>query len=167
MTVTAFLGLGSNLGDRFANLARAVELLESVPIDVLQASSVYESAPSGPPQPDYFNAALKIGTDRTPHDLLRTCRHIEDAMGRDRNTERWGPRIIDIDILLYGDLCLETPDLMVPHPEMMKRSFVLVPLLELDAGLVHPSSRVPLSEGLVEAERMSGGAIRTGELRRG
>lgn len=128
----AFLGLGANLGDRIANLQRAVDLLaERRGVRVLRSSRVYESDPvGGPDQPDYLNAVLEIETTLDPPDLLEACRAVEDAMGRVRQ-ERWGPRPIDVDLLTYGDRTIAEPGLDVPHPRMHERGFVLVPLAEL------------------------------------
>jgi 2-amino-4-hydroxy-6-hydroxymethyldihydropteridine diphosphokinase len=140
VAVRAFLGLGSNLGDRLANLRRAVALLDRDGIGVLRTSRVYETAPVGPPQPDYLNAVVEVATDLDPHDLLRSCLEVEERMGRVR-AERWGPRVIDIDVLTYGSEIIDDADLVVPHPRMHERAFVLVPLLELDAAPPLPGGR--------------------------
>ena len=135
----AYLGLGSNLGDRLANLQRALELLAAQPgIRVLRCSRVYETDPvGGPPQPDFLNAVVEVQTSFTPGELLAACRAAEEALARVRD-ERWGPRTIDIDILTFGDVVVDEPDLTVPHPRMHERGFVLAPLLELD-----PDPRLP------------------------
>ena len=129
----AFLGLGSNLGDRAGNLQRAVELLNAEPgIEVVASSSVWETDPvGGPSQPDYLNAVVRARTDLAPHDLLQACLRAEAALGRVRNV-RWGPRTVDIDVLLVDALVIDDADLTVPHPRMTERAFVLLPLLELD-----------------------------------
>jgi 2-amino-4-hydroxy-6-hydroxymethyldihydropteridine diphosphokinase len=128
-----FLALGSNLGDRLANLQAAVDLLDATDgIEVLRSSRVYETDPvGGPEQPDYLNAAVAIRTTLPPARLLAACRAVEDALGRERD-ERWGPRTIDVDILTIGNRRIDEPDLQVPHPRMSERAFVLVPLRELD-----------------------------------
>ena len=140
----AFVGLGSNLGDRLANLQRAVDLLGAAGgVRVLRSSRVYESDPvGGPPQPDYLNAVIEVETDLDPADLLRACLAVEERMGRTRSV-RWGPRIIDLDVLSYGEeeVALDAPPLTVPHPLMHERAFVLLPLLELDADPVLPGGR--------------------------
>jgi 2-amino-4-hydroxy-6-hydroxymethyldihydropteridine diphosphokinase len=136
----ALLGLGSNLGDRLANLRRAVDLLDRDGIGVLRTSRVYETAPVGPSQPDYLNAVVEVATDLDPHDLLRSCLEVEERMGRVR-AERWGPRVIDIDVLTYGSEIIDDADLVVPHPRMHERAFVLVPLLELEADPPLPGGR--------------------------
>lgn len=136
--VRAFLGLGSNLGDRLANLQRAVDrLARTEGIRVVRASRVYETDPVGPPQPDYLNAVVEVATVLGPRSLLEACLGVEAAMGRVR-AERWGPRIVDLDVLTYGDEQIDEPGLTIPHPRMLDRAFVLVPLLELE-----PDPRLP------------------------
>lgn len=142
MATQAYLALGANLGDRLANLQRAVDLLAATDgIEVVRSSRVYESRPvGGPDQPEYLNAVLQLRTDLEPLDLLRACLAVEAQMDRVR-TERWGPRPIDVDVLTYGDRTIEEPDLVVPHPRMHERGFVLVPLGELDADPPLPGGR--------------------------
>jgi 2-amino-4-hydroxy-6-hydroxymethyldihydropteridine diphosphokinase len=136
--VTAFLGLGSNLGDRMANLRRAVDLLDATDgIDVVRTSAVYETDPVGPPQPDYLNAVVEARTTLTPRALLEAGLAVERALARVRD-ERWGPRTLDIDLLVYGDDQIDEPGLVVPHPRMRERAFVLVPLRELDPSAPEP-----------------------------
>jgi 2-amino-4-hydroxy-6-hydroxymethyldihydropteridine diphosphokinase len=129
----AFLGLGSNLGDRWAHLRVAVTDLP----DVVAVSPVYESEPvGGPPGQDrYLNLVVELDTDRPARDLLGIAHRLESAAGRVRG-ERWGPRPLDIDVLLVGDDRLDEPDLVVPHPRMWERSFVLIPLFDLAPDLV-------------------------------
>jgi 2-amino-4-hydroxy-6-hydroxymethyldihydropteridine diphosphokinase len=137
----AYLGLGSNLEDRLENLRRAVALLEERGVTVLRSSRVYETDPvGGSPQPDYLNAVLEVEAEGEARDLLETCRGVEDALGRER-TERWGPRVIDVDVLTFGHETIDEPDLQVPHPRMHERAFVLIPLLELDPDPALPSGR--------------------------
>ena len=142
MSTIAYLGLGANLGDRLANLQRAVDALGATPgIRVLRSSRVYETEPvGGPEQPEYLNAVLEIETDLAPRDLLETCLAVEAEMGRVR-TERWGPRPIDVDVLTYGTETIDEAGLVVPHPRMHERGFVLVPLAELDADPPLPGGR--------------------------
>ncbi len=129
--VRAYLGLGSNVGDRLANLRRAVELLgDRVGVTVVRTSSVYETEPVGPAQPDFLNAVAEVATTLSARELLRACLEAEAELGRVRE-ERWGPRTIDIDLLIYDDERIDEPDLTVPHPRMHERGFVLVPLAEL------------------------------------
>lgn len=137
----AFVGLGSNLGDRLANLRRAVELLGRDPaVRVVAVSRVYETAPVGPPQPDYLNAVASVLTTSSARELLDRCLAVEQEMGRVRQ-DRWGPRIIDLDLLTFGDDDIDEPGLQVPHPRMHERAFVLVPLLELTADPKLPGGR--------------------------
>jgi 2-amino-4-hydroxy-6-hydroxymethyldihydropteridine diphosphokinase len=137
----SFLGLGSNLGDRLANLGDAVDLLRGHEgIEIVRSSRVYETAPVGPPQPDYLNAVIEVETSMSPRALLRTCLEVELSMGRER-TEALGPRVIDIDVLTYGDDVIDEPGLQIPHPRMHERGFVLVPLLELTADPLLPGGK--------------------------
>jgi 2-amino-4-hydroxy-6-hydroxymethyldihydropteridine diphosphokinase len=140
--VPAFIGLGSNLGERLANLQAAVDLLDESPlVRVARSSRVYETAPvGGPRQPDYLNAVLEVRTELDPGALLRTCHQVEAALGRVRE-ERWGPRTIDLDILGYDRAEVQEPDLTIPHPRMHERAFVLMPLLELTADPLLPGGR--------------------------
>lgn len=137
----AFVGLGSNLGDRLDNLRRALQLLEDRGVRVLRSSRVYETDPvGGPPQPDFLNAVAEVETGETARGLLEACREAERALGRARG-ERWGPRVIDLDVLTFGDEEIDEPDLHVPHPRMHERGFVLIPLLELEADPTLPGGR--------------------------
>lgn len=139
MGVTTYLGLGSNLGDRLANLQAAVEgLHDQAGVRVVVSSRVWETAPvGGPPQPDYLNAVVRAETDLSPRDLLEACRRVEEGLGRVR-AERWGARTIDVDVLLYDGRSVDEPGLVVPHPRMRERAFVVLPLLELDPDPVLP-----------------------------
>ena len=130
----AYLGLGSNLGDRLATLQRAVDLLAADPgITVRRTSRVWETDPvGGPEQPDFLNIVAEIDTDLEPLDLLTAVNRVESELGRVRDV-RWGPRTVDIDILLIDDLTIADDRLTVPHPRMHERAFVLMPLLELIA----------------------------------
>lgn len=139
MTVTrrAFLGLGSNLGDRAAHLQHAIDGLAATPgVVVVAVSPVYETEPvGGPPQDDYLNAVVAVDTALSARELLAVAQRLETAAERVRN-ERWGPRTLDVDVLLVGDERVDEPDLVVPHPRLHERAFVLVPLADLDADLV-------------------------------
>lgn len=128
----AALGLGSNIGDPKANLAEAIARLDASPgIRVLAVSPAYRTPPWGPvPQDDYRNICVVVETTLPPVDLLRRGLAVEKEMGRVRDV-RWGPRIIDIDVLLYGDVSLDHPELTLPHPRMAERAFVLVPLADI------------------------------------
>lgn len=129
----AFLGVGSNLGDRWAYLRRAVAGMP----DVVAVSPVYETAPVGGPagQGAFLNCVVELDTDLSPQELLEVCRRLEAEAERVR-MERWGPRTLDVDVLLVGDLRVDEPDLVVPHPRMWERAFVLVPLHDLAPDLV-------------------------------
>ncbi len=132
-----YLGLGSNLGDRRRNLAVALRRLGPL-VRVEAVSSLYEADPVGPQgQPKYYNAVCRGVTGLQPRGLLRHLSEVERELGR-RAGERWGPRPLDIDLLLYDDFVLEEPNLRVPHPELPSRAFVLVPLAELAAEVPHP-----------------------------
>jgi 2-amino-4-hydroxy-6-hydroxymethyldihydropteridine diphosphokinase len=150
--VIAHVGLGSNLGDRLANLQRAVELLgASDGVSFQRSSRVYETDPVGPPQPDYLNAVVEVDTSLLPEALLAACMRVESEMGRVRG-ERWGPRVIDLDLLTYGRRSIDEPGLTVPHPRMHERLFVLAPLLELDADPLLPAGRTVRSVRLGPAD---------------
>lgn len=137
MTHTIYLSLGSNLGDRLANLQAAVSsfLPRVQPVD---KSSIYETIPWGySDQPAFLNQVVKASTTIDPFDLLGFLKDIEVSMGR-QETFRYGPRLIDIDILFYDQLILATPNLTIPHPWISERAFVLIPLAEIAPDLVHP-----------------------------
>ncbi len=135
--VLAYLSLGSNLGDRLANLRTGVARLSNVDGVELQAvSSLYETSPVGGPrgQPPFLNAAVLVSARIQPHSMLKACKAIEVELGRDPRREgevRWGPRTLDVDILTWGNSSIETPELVVPHPRIYERLFVLLPVLEI------------------------------------
>jgi 2-amino-4-hydroxy-6-hydroxymethyldihydropteridine diphosphokinase/dihydroneopterin aldolase/2-amino-4-hydroxy-6-hydroxymethyldihydropteridine diphosphokinase len=140
-SVTAFLALGSNLGDRTGNLDEAIRMLgETEGIEVEKISSFIVTAPVGyTDQPDFLNAVVQARTTLAPHVLLRRCNAIEAALHRKRIIH-WGPRTIDVDILLYGNLVMEDSTLTIPHPRMGERGFVLGPLCEIAPHAVDPST---------------------------
>ena len=140
MTAVGYLGLGSNEGDRLANLRAASAALPAHGIEVTASSSVYETAPQGEitDQPDFLNACLQIRTDLEPEQLLDACKQVERELGRAPGGQRHGPRPIDVDVLLLGDRELRSEQLTLPHAEVTSRRFVLEPLLELDPGLTLP-----------------------------
>ena len=143
-TVTAYLGLGSNLGNREDNLDMALKLL-SQRMKIGRVSSIYDTEPVGnTDQPRFLNIACEVFTRLSPEGLLALAKGIEGKMGRRGKSGE--PRTIDIDILLYGDAVMETPDLVIPHPRMTERAFVLVPLAEIDPDLVHPASGKTVTE---------------------
>lgn len=133
-----FLSLGSNLGNRAKNLAAAARLLREKGVEVLKASSVYETEPVDHlDQPWFMNQALQVRSSLDPHALLRLAQSVESAMKRVPTVAK-GPRTIDIDILLAGDTVLDTPDLVIPHPRLAQRNFVLVPMCEIAPEIRHP-----------------------------
>lgn len=134
---TVYLGLGTNLGDRRKNLEAAYGAL-APQVQVKRQSKVYETPAWGyEDQPAFLNAAVKAETELSPQDLLVFLKGLERKLGR-TDSFRWGPRLIDIDILFYDDQVINTPTLVVPHPHLHERAFVLVPLRDLDPDLVHP-----------------------------
>jgi 2-amino-4-hydroxy-6-hydroxymethyldihydropteridine diphosphokinase len=135
-----FLGLGSNIGERRANLESAVAALREHGVKVRASSSVYETEPVGLvlDQPDFFNACLSVGTELGPEELLDVCKAVEGEVGRAAGGVRHGPRVIDVDLLLLGGLRHRSERLELPHRDLMQRRFVLVPLLELDPELTLP-----------------------------
>ncbi|MDQ6914735.1 MAG: 2-amino-4-hydroxy-6-hydroxymethyldihydropteridine diphosphokinase [Actinomycetota bacterium] len=139
--MTGYLGLGSNVGDRRGYLEAAAARLPRHGVRVLASSSVYETEPVGEvlDQPDFLNACLRVETDLGPEELLDACKAVERDLGRRPDTIRHGPRPVDVDVLLLGDLEHDSPRLRLPHPEVTVRRFVLVPLLELDPDLATPS----------------------------
>lgn len=132
------LSLGTNVGDREANLGKARELLSGQGIAIEQLSSVYETEPYGIAEQGYFlNQVLSVGTEKNPGELLETCLEVENAMGRVRH-EKNGPRIIDVDLLFYRDEVIDSERLRIPHPGIPERRFVLQPLVEMAAEQIHP-----------------------------
>ena len=140
MLSEAYLGLGSNLGDGLRNLADTLELLDRPQegVSVSRASRIYETEPWGlARQPKFLNCAVEVTTSLPPLGLLQKAKEVEAAIGR-KPRPRYGPRVADVDILLYGDLTVEEPDLQIPHPRLHLRAFVLVPLAELAPAFKHP-----------------------------
>ncbi len=152
MSPRVLLGLGSNVGDRDANIAAALDRLEEEDaLRVVAVSRVRTTAPvGGPPQPDYRNAAALADTRLAPRDLLAAMQRAEARVGRRAGGERWGPREVDVDLLLYGDATIDEPDLVVPHPRMAQRRFVLEPAAEIAPQMRHPVLRRTMRE-LLEA----------------
>jgi 2-amino-4-hydroxy-6-hydroxymethyldihydropteridine diphosphokinase len=151
----AFLGLGSNLGDRAGNLKSAIRLLDNEnEIKVTKISSVYETEPIGNmEQSSFYNCVIEIETDLKPIELLKAGNQVEAELKRERSI-RWGPRTIDIDILLYGNLAIKESELQIPHPRICERAFVLVPLLELSPKIEIPS--LGRADGCLEGVRSQG-----------
>lgn len=148
------LGLGANLGDRQANLLAALAGISSFPRSrLLRSAGTYLTRPvGGPPgQDDYFNSGCLVETWLTPRELLAETRNLETRLGRPPvgGRDPWGPRVIDIDILLWEGLIMSEPDLVIPHPRLAERAFALMPLADLDPGAVHPGNGLTMS-GLLE-----------------
>ena len=136
----AYIGLGANLGDREATIRRAVELLDADPdLAVVAVSTLRQTEPVGyVDQPTFLNGAVAVETELAPRDLLARLLAVERALGRTREGQRWGPRTIDLDLLVHGSEVVAEPGLRVPHPRLAERRFALEPLAELDPGLVVP-----------------------------
>lgn len=154
MASTIYVGLGSNLGDRQAQLSLALASLAPRGVFVRRVSSVYESEPVGPvrEQPAFYNAVAEVETELSPRAALRACLEVEHELGRRRLVTQ-GPRTIDLDLLLAGDLVVCWPELELPHPELTTRAFVLRPLLELRADLSDPRDGSPLAAHLARVEQ--------------
>ena len=143
---TAYLALGSNLGDKEANLRRALELLQQRGVEVVKTSSFICTEPYGvTDQPQFLNGVCEVRTSLEPLELLQTLLEIEQEMGRVR-LRHWGERNIDLDLLLYEDVVMDTPELILPHPDMQNRDFVLLPLAEIAPELVHPILQKSIEE---------------------
>ena len=149
----AFLGLGSNEGDRFENISKAVQgLNDTSVIRVTNIAPIIETEPvGGPPQGAFLNTVVEIETALSPRQLLFVLQAIERQLGRVPSKERWAPRPIDLDLLLYNDLVVNEPDLVIPHPRMHERAFVLMPLEQLAPELVHPVLQQSISRLLAVA----------------
>lgn len=144
---TAYLGLGSNVGERLEQLESAIKILDNVEgVQVSQISSVYETEPVGyVNQPNFLNLCVEVKTELTPQQLLQQCFYTEQQLHRVRDI-RWGPRTLDVDILLYEDEIIEEENLIVPHPRMRERAFVLTPLSDIAADVVEPRTQLSISE---------------------
>ena len=141
----AYIALGSNLGERKQNILTALNYMEQSGLKILAVSSLLETEPYGvTDQPSFINAAVKIETELTAHDLLRLLLAIELKMGRVRK-RHWGERNIDLDLILYDDKIMKDKDLIVPHPDMQNRLFVLSPLAEIAGDVVHPVFKITIS----------------------
>lgn len=153
MTKIAFVGIGSNVGDRNEFCRRAVAELRAAPAaDVEGVSSLYETSPvGGPPQRSFVNLVAQISTSLTPRTLLELCKEVEHKLGRGPSEIKWGPRVVDLDILLYDQEKVSEPDLEIPHPRLRERKFALVPLLEVSPEITDPWG-LPYKEFVDEAE---------------
>lgn len=157
----AYISIGSNIGDRLHHLTEAVRELHShEKVEVTKVSSIYETAPVGyTDQADFLNLAICVKTSLNPYELLAACQAIENGLGRVREV-RWGPRTVDLDILLYNNDNIEAENLIVPHPRMGERAFVLVPLLEIAPAIGHPVTgirfEIPKDEGVWRWKEIDG-----------
>jgi 2-amino-4-hydroxy-6-hydroxymethyldihydropteridine diphosphokinase len=150
--VEAFVGLGSNLGERKKNIENAIRLLtETGEVDLLDRASYYETEPVGPVQPWFINTAIKIETSATPEELLGLCKDVERRIGR-VDSFHWGPRLVDLDLLLVKGQVVDEERLKLPHPQMENRRFVLLPMVELEPDMVHPTLKIPLEKLLTDTE---------------
>lgn len=145
---TIVLLLGSNMGNKAQNLKDAIQLIEKNISKIVQKSSVYETEPWGNSNQDsFYNQAVLLHSSIAPNELLQKCQTIELQLGRDREKEqKWSSRTIDIDILIYGNQIINTPNLKVPHPELPNRNFALIPLMELMPEFEHPELKKPIDE---------------------
>ena len=151
MTHTVYIALGTNLGERLNNLRAAIEAM-APEVSVLAESHIYETPPWGyEDQPAFLNMVVKAETGLEPEALLNFLKQLEVQLGREQNF-RWGPRLIDLDILFYDDLILDTPPLVIPHPRLHERAFVLVPLADVAPDLIHPVFQRSVNDLLVEIE---------------
>jgi len=147
MQSTVYFSLGSNLGDRYSNLSECVSLIENNVGEIKSLSSIYKNSAQGFIGDYFYNCCVKVLTSYKPHELIEIILSIEKTMGRKtRNTQKYESRKIDIDIILYDDLIIEEKNLIIPHPRYTQRSFVLVPLLEIDNKLVDPKSKIMIKE---------------------
>lgn len=151
--IEAFVGIGSNVGDRAAFVRSAVEQLNAADgVEITATSSLYETSPiGGPPQRSYVNMVIRMHCSLDHRELLELCQGIEQRLGREASDIRWGPRVVDLDILGFDNTKISEPDLEIPHPRMMGRRFVLIPLLEIDPGFADPWGS-PYRDALDEAE---------------
>jgi 2-amino-4-hydroxy-6-hydroxymethyldihydropteridine diphosphokinase len=160
--VRVYVGVGSNLGDRWGRLGLAARALRGARgVKLLGASRVYDAAPIGPAQPRYLNAVLELETDLPAIDVLDLLQQIEETGGRVRGPERWGPRTLDLDLLLYGDAVVRVPRLVIPHPGLAVRRFVLAPLAELCPDRVVPGTGRTVAQllALVPKEDVRGAGL--------
>ena len=154
---TAYLSIGSNMGDREGLLKKSIELLNGYPDVLIQSvSSIYETDPVGfTDQPLFLNLAIKLKTSLSPQALLSIMQEVENNLERKR-VQKWGPRTIDLDILLYNSVSIQTEELTIPHPRMLERAFVLIPLCEIAPDDIYPENSISLHQVLCEQRDKEG-----------
>ena len=150
---TVIVAIGANFGDRLKSFQSASDFLEVLSLKPIVKSSIWESEPVGPAKYTFYNGAVKITTDLSPQNLLDQLKDFEKDAGRTQ-TERWGPRVLDLDIIRYGNLVIDKDTLIIPHPEYRKRLFVLKPMLEIDPDWVDISTGTPIQQMVEYAPRM-------------
>lgn len=144
--VSSAIALGSNLGNSLQIVLDAVDVIASQPqIELIACSRWHKTKAIGPPQPDYINGCIIVNTSLTPQKLLETLQLIEQQFGRERNI-RWGARTLDLDLILYRDLIMNTPELQIPHPRMRERAFVLLPLAEIAPDWIEPVTKLTIRQ---------------------
>ncbi|HPD19020.1 MAG TPA: 2-amino-4-hydroxy-6-hydroxymethyldihydropteridine diphosphokinase [Candidatus Goldiibacteriota bacterium] len=158
-----YFSLGSNIGDKRKNLKNAIELLKKNNVKILKMSSIYETEPvCYKNQPYFYNACIKTKTTLKPLDLLCKIKKIEKQLGRVK-TKKWGPRIIDIDILFYNNIIFKDRHLIIPHPEIVKRNFILIPLYEIEKNFIHPEKKLKIKD-LINLNKLKDKVIKIGDL---
>lgn len=148
------IAVGSNLGDRLSYIQKTGEFLESLSEGKIQKSSIWESEPIGGAKYTFLNCAVKITTTLAPETLLKKVKDFEQSCGREKNPVRWGPRVIDLDLIAFGDLLIQKEDLIIPHPEFKNRLFVLLPLQEIDSDWRDPVEQQSIRELVENAPEM-------------
>ena len=151
---TVIIALGSNLGDRLATIQKAGRYLEKLSEMPVRKGSIWESEPVGPARYPFYNTAAEIVTSLLPKDLLLKLKEFEQECGREKNPVRWGPRILDMDIIRYGNLVVDTDNLIIPHPEYKNRLFVLLPMEEIDGNWRDPQNQKTVSEMIITAPQI-------------
>ena len=144
--VEVIIAVGSNLGDRLSYIQKAGRHLEKLSNKTIEKASIWESEPVGGAKYSFLNTAARIYTNLEPQELLNNLKNFEQICGREKNPERWGPRVIDLDIISYGNLVIEQESLIIPHPEFSKRRFVLNPMLEINSDWCEPRSGLDIKQ---------------------
>jgi len=148
------IAVGSNMGDRLSIIQQTGIFLDQLSEKPIVKATIWESEPVGPSKFQFYNTAAKIHTSLSPQELLTTLKEFEQKMGREKNPERWGPRILDLDIIRYSDLVIQTESLIIPHPEYTRRLFVLLPMQEIDSNWLDPTCGITVSEVVKNAPEM-------------